>query len=75
MYKRQLYNPSTITRLWGYKSENLSEFLEATRLMYISSITLGILCILTILMVVEVYKLQEIKNIKEGSIEIDPLED
>ena len=70
-----LYNPSTITRLWGYKSENLSEFLEATRLMYISSITLGILCILTILMVVEVYKLQEIKNIKEGSIEIDPLED
>ena len=70
-----MYNPSTITRLWGYKSENLSEFLEATRLMYFSSIILGILCILTILMVVEVYKLQEIKNIKEGSIEIDPLED
>ena len=43
--------------------------------MYISSVLLGILCVVTLLLVVEIYKMQEIKKIKKGSIEIDPLND
>jgi len=70
-----MFNPSTITRLWGYNAQNLSEFIDVTRLMYISSALLGILCVVTLLLVVEIYKMQEIKKIKKGSIEIDPLND
>ena len=69
-----LFNPSTITRLWAYNSQNLNEFIYATKLMYISSLSLLVLNILTILLIVEVYKMQEIKNLKKGSIEINPLE-
>ena len=59
----------------GYNAQNLSEFIDVTRLMYISSVLLGILCVVTLLLVVEIYKMQEIKKIKKGSIEIDPLND
>ena len=69
-----LFNPSTITRLWSYNSQNLNEFIYATKLMYFSSLSIAILNILTILLIVEIYKMQEIKNIKKGSIEINPLE-
>lgn len=68
-----LYNPSTITRLWSHNTQNLNEFIYATKLMYFSSLSLGILNILTILLIVEIYKMQEIKNINKGSIEINPL--
>ena len=68
-----LFNPSTITRLWSYNSQNLNEFIYATKLMYFSSLSLVVLNILTILLLVEIYKMQEIKNLKKGSIEINPL--
>jgi hypothetical protein len=68
-----LFNPSIITRLWSYNSQNLNEFIYATKLMYFSSLSLIVLNVLTILLIVEIYKMQEIKNIKNGSIEINPI--
>ena len=68
------FNPSTITRFWAYNSTNVGDLIDGTKLMYFSAILLIIFCLLTIVMVVEIYKLQEIKKIKIGSITVDPLQ-
>ena len=68
------FNPSTITRFWAYDSVNVGDLIEGTKLMYFSSLLLIIFSLLTLAMVVEIYKLQEIKKIKTGSITIDPLQ-
>ena len=69
-----LFNPSIITRFWAYNLNSVNDLIEATKLMYFSSILLIIFCFLSIALVVEIYKLQEIKNIKKGSIDVDPLQ-
>lgn len=69
-----LFNPSIITRFWAYNSDTVNDLIEGTRLMYFSSIILIIFCFISISLVSEIYKLQEIKNIKTGSIIVDPLQ-
>ncbi len=69
-----LFNPSIITRFWAYNLNSVNDLIEGTKLMYFSSILLIIFCFLSIALVVEIYKLQEIKNIKIGSITVDPLQ-
>lgn len=68
------FNPSTITRFWAYDSVIVEDLIDATKLMYFSSLLLIIFSLLTLAMVVEIYKLQEIKKIKTGSITVDPLQ-
>jgi Na+/proline symporter len=68
------FNPSTITRFWAYDSVIIEDLIDATKLMYFSSLLLIIFSLLTLAMVVEIYKLQEIKKIKNGSITVDPLQ-
>jgi len=55
-------------------SDTTRDLIDATKLMYFSSLLLIIFSLLTLAMVVEIYKLQEIKKIKTGSITVDPLQ-
>tara|TARA_B100000579_G_scaffold437715_1_gene468423 strand:+ start:11994 stop:13037 length:1044 start_codon:yes stop_codon:yes gene_type:complete len=68
------FNPSIITRFWAYELNNIDDLITATKLMNYSSIVIIIFCFFSIVLVAEIYKLQEIKNIKVGSITVDPLQ-
>jgi len=69
-----IFNPSMITRFWAYETKDIDDLINATKFMNYSSIVIIIFCFISIVLVAEIYKLQEIKNIKFGSITVDPLE-
>ena len=68
------FNPSIITRFWAYNIGNVNDLADATKLMYYSSGVIILFCFFSLILVAEIYKLQEIKNLKFGSITVDPLQ-
>ena len=68
------FNPSIISRLWLDEIITINDLIIATDYMIYSSILMASFAFISILFIIDIYKLQEIKRHLKGSITIDPLE-
>ena len=68
------FNPSIISRLWINDIVTINDLVVATDYMIYSSIVMASFAFISILLIIDIYKLQEIKRHLKGSITIDPLE-
>ena len=68
------FNPSIISRLWIKEIITIDDLIVATDYMIYSSILMTSFAFISILFIIDIYKLQEIKRHLKGSITIDPLE-
>ena len=68
------FNPSIISRLWINEIITINDLIVATDYMIYSSILMASFAFISILFIIDIYKLQEIKRHLKGSITIDPLE-
>ena len=68
------FNPSIISRLWIKEIITIDDLIVATDYMIYSSILMTSFAFISILFIIDIYKLQEIKRHLKGSITINPLE-
>ena len=68
------FNPSIISRLWINDIVTINDLVVATDYMIYYSIVMASFAFISILFIIDIYKLQEIKRHLKGSITIDPLE-